>query len=711
MSHANDGPRDFEPNPAQLSNSNDQTSYGALSAKPTKLRATSSTPHASRRPQAARLRDTNQRGRGRSGEEPRVHSYEALAAPERRLASARMRLLPRAPLAASEAATSDAGAAFDDPYALLYDSGATTADTLANATTPRPQRSENVPRPPKKPDLLVFIRQTSSLRHVNAGADIPPAEVIRPKLSAKEGTPQPVVAPTSPSQSPDDETLHNPDENTPLPFSASRALTAAEADEQYELYTEQEGRRFGLLHVWILCVVIVATLILPVGMIILSYFVTPLAKAIGASTNETNNTESSGVTSLTTTGVWWAGVPAHCHREPRLLDNVQNVSAYNPGIQRQGGYLNIFCLYNNSRFLTGNLYDFLPMNLPVRLCRYVVYWSIGVESGIPLSRVPKFDVSYGLEQLRTTLDRLGTPDVKILVAVGGYPEDNLQLTFLGRHTDALTRFADWMARLTASYRLDGVAIHWKAAEPGCQGTGNEEEALRSIVAELRTTFTLKSLPGLVTVIVPADAGVAYPLVEHVIDLVDYVFIETETLRPSPPLSYDACKDVSGQILDLVQNHQNYSGNEHKFCVAMSVAPWEVEASPPTLVGQKPILLNLSTTSSYGGPPGVGRISAVCANRSPCLLNGPSSCLGIVGDSLARPLLVYLFYNKTGLYDLFSHLSAAVSATDHCALVLDLDFDDYTGLCQSLLPHTFMNRLYWALLNPGSREFFNYLPQC
>ncbi|KAH6924688.1 hypothetical protein HPB50_021829 [Hyalomma asiaticum] len=614
------------------------------------------------------------------------------------------------PTASRHAASVDT-IVFKGPGAILPDSKPMGVDALPTTDTSGTQNTEELVSPRTMPDLTLLKRQASSLEQVNAVTDIPPTEVVRPReLAANaEGTPQAAVTLQSRSWLLEDETLHHPGENNLLPrLSASAASSTGGHDEQYAFYMEQIGEGRTYLQIWVLCVLIGATLILPVGILLLSYLFTPLAKAI-AGANETNSTESFQVTDKMP-GLAEARLPSHCYQEPRLIDDVQNVSAYNVVKQRQGAKLDLYCLYNNSRFLTGSAYDFLPQNLPLSMCRYVVYWSIGVKDGRPVSRVPKFDSAYGLEQLRTTFDQLGVPDVKILVAVGGYPEDNTQLSLLSRHPDALTGFAGSMTDLITSYRLDGVAIHWVLSDPACEESGDEYFALQSIVAALRDGFARKGLSSLLTVIVPADEDVAHPLVELVIDFVDYVFIETQALRPSPPLAYDVCREVGSQVSSLVMSQRNYTGNEHKFCVTLSVAPWEVEASAPASSGQRPQLLNISSSSRFGGPPGVGSLSEICVG-TPCLLRKEDACIGIVADESVDPLFVYLFHNATILFDMFSHQSGTPNAR-RCALVVDLDYDEFAELCPFVLPNTFMRHLYWALLyNQRPNYLRNYLSKC
>ncbi|KAL1441493.1 hypothetical protein MTO96_008465 [Rhipicephalus appendiculatus] len=155
-----------------------------------------------------------------------------------------------------------------------------------------------------------------------------------------------------------------------------------------------------------------------------------------------------------------------------------------------------FCLYNNTRFSRGGIYDFLPQNLPFSLCESIVYWSFGVRDGVPISRLESFDRTYGLERLREVANKSGFPGVKILLTIGGYIEDYGQLSLLGRDTAALSRFVQRTMVLMKSHFLNGVVIHWIEGEPLCKFSGVDDgQVLGAVFWRLRRIFRLNSFPG------------------------------------------------------------------------------------------------------------------------------------------------------------------------------------------------------------------------
>ncbi|KAH7948016.1 hypothetical protein HPB52_017730 [Rhipicephalus sanguineus] len=209
--------------------------------------------------------------------------------------------------------------------------------------------------------------------------------------------------------------------------------------------------RVTYLQIWVLCVATATMLSIPLGTVILSYLLTPLrdmsdltVRHLGSTTNPM--TSSTAVPMYTfmipqnrQTVDPWYGVPQRCQAVPVVNDSTGQVNPQNSPPLPQSNLSGIFCLYNNTRFYRGGIYDFLPQNIPFALCPNIVYWSFGVRDGVPISRVESFDRNYGLEKLSEVANRSGVPDVRILLTIGGYLEDYAQLSLLGRDSAALSR--------------------------------------------------------------------------------------------------------------------------------------------------------------------------------------------------------------------------------------------------------------------------------
>ncbi|KAL3184570.1 hypothetical protein MRX96_031645 [Rhipicephalus microplus] len=118
-----------------------------------------------------------------------------------------------------------------------------------------------------------------------------------------------------------------------------------------------------------------------------------------------------------------------------------------------------FCLFRNSAVTlsrnystTGDNYDYTFEAMPFELCHNVIYWSVAIDNGNINSRMPSFDEDYGLYQLRNINDGLGYLNVKILLALGGYPEDGPHFSMLGCYSITLSRLIANVVDVTRSLR-------------------------------------------------------------------------------------------------------------------------------------------------------------------------------------------------------------------------------------------------------------------
>ncbi|KAH7948017.1 hypothetical protein HPB52_017731 [Rhipicephalus sanguineus] len=287
-------------------------------------------------------------------------------------------------------------------------------------------------------------------------------------------------------------------------------------------------------------------------------------------------------------------------------DSTGQVNPQNSPPLRQSNLSGIFCLYNNTRFYRGGIYDFLPQNIPFALCPNIVYWSFGVMDGVPISRVESFERNYGLEKLSEVANRSGVPDVRILLTMGGYLEDYAQLSLLGRDSAALSRFVHHTMALMKSHFLHGVVIHWIEGEPTCKHSAVDDgQVLRDVFLRLRRMFRLNSFSGQLAAIVSAGTTARDAVVDTILDMIDFVFIETRDEWHSVTLDYRMCRVWGTNVFNLIRSQRRYLGNEAKFCFVMSAAPLVVEAGPSPHGGHRPPFIRISNSSSYGSVPGIG----------------------------------------------------------------------------------------------------------
>ncbi|KAL3208189.1 hypothetical protein MRX96_039297 [Rhipicephalus microplus] len=154
-----------------------------------------------------------------------------------------------------------------------------------------------------------------------------------------------------------------------------------------------------------------------------------------------------------------------------------------------------------SRIAGGTTYS-LPV--PFALCPYVVYWSVGIEDGNLKSRQPSFDEQYGLHRLRKVADSFNFKALKILLALGGYPEDAPHFSRLGWDIDAMNRLMRDVVDSVDRFGLNGITVHWAEAHDGCTGT-DDITVLKTLLYSFRTWFNARRWPDImITVILEAE---------------------------------------------------------------------------------------------------------------------------------------------------------------------------------------------------------------
>ncbi|KAL3211671.1 hypothetical protein MRX96_008377 [Rhipicephalus microplus] len=150
----------------------------------------------------------------------------------------------------------------------------------------------------------------------------------------------------------------------------------------------------------------------------------------------------------------WVGIPSNCvSPSPPPHEPLQYTVGPTPTIVAAPNRSErpIFCLFDNSKVrhlrVLGYQYDYTFEMLPLALCPNVVYASVGIVDGHLRNRLPRFDQSHGLTQLRNIVNTLGYNDTRILLMLGGREQDAPHFWRLGRDPPTL----DLLMRNVADY--------------------------------------------------------------------------------------------------------------------------------------------------------------------------------------------------------------------------------------------------------------------
>ncbi|KAH7939370.1 hypothetical protein HPB52_011552 [Rhipicephalus sanguineus] len=369
----------------------------------------------------------------------------------------------------------------------------------------------------------------------------------------------------------------------------------------------------------------------------------------------------------------------------------------------------IFCLFNNTRVNPNSSYHnprwhYVFEALPFDLCTNVVYWSVGIENGDLTSRLPAFDVQYGLYKLRNVTNALNYPDTKILLTLGGYAQDAPHFSRLGRDKDVLDDLIRNVMSAAVRYGLSGVTVHWTEPSDDCRGP-KDRRVLEMLLRRLRASMDSR-LPGsLVTVIL--EPGVANERFAHdAADAVDHFFLATQHVLPTDHTNLRVfCESVTLGMHDALRRLADAlvppKLRRSQLCLTDSVLPFLLKGSldvrlrftvsPNTDVARVPV---------YWGCNRAG----VCRNDAlgySCFMHViPNVTTGAFDDwvfmtSQVNELQRRLSWTKIGL----PHVPAAPDDPPHaCVLLLDFDGDNFVDQCHSSFSrYAFANHFYFGSL--------------
>ncbi|EEC13166.1 hypothetical protein IscW_ISCW020281 [Ixodes scapularis] len=455
------------------------------------------------------------------------------------------------------------------------------------------------------------------------------------------------------------------------------------------LRNRREARRIKrtLFEMWFVCLMTLAALVIPLGLILAPY----LGYYIPAF--------DAGASTAITTPNPWTNVDESCLAQVKLSDNVHNLRADNASpATAPGGKATtaVFCLYNNSRFRKRLRWDYLPKHIPFQLCPNVIYWSMGIQGAKVISRVPEFEVRYGMWTLRATQQRYApSAPVNIHMAVGGYLEDSAHFSRLGRDSVLMTKLAVDILKKLVRHRLNGITIHWRDMQGTCGGP-RDFETLRELAESIRRLYEMNGLPYFVTIIIDTKAGVEKE--RELVNSLDLIFYETHHLNDSDAIGW--CRENEPAVQDFLSevSLNTHAGHIGKVCTVLSMG---ISTSDYTVdQSGKLDVLTSRPVSNISNVPGMAALFEMCPSGTVAMPAGPNTCEIRYHDVVppivpAQPATaVRRVYAVKALVSLIERFSFP----HPCVLVVDIDFDLYRGTCAiQNIPHH--HRLYqvWSAL--------------
>ncbi|KAL1442430.1 hypothetical protein MTO96_030808 [Rhipicephalus appendiculatus] len=239
---------------------------------------------------------------------------------------------------------------------------------------------------------------------------------------------------------------------------------------------------------------------------------------------------------------------------------------------------------------------------------------------------------------------------------------------------------------------NGVLIDWAEPEPGC-GRPEDKTTLSLLVDAIRRAYRVSGAvvgSGDIAVVISQNVTVAKEVMDLVVDRVDWLFVQTHLVAPSSLHSSHYCHAWGRAFDDLINPLRGSGFYAGKICASFSMAPFL--AVGWTLSPKGFHIKELSgATDPITGRASTTTMVNVCGNSMdpPCKVDQDGTCLTFRrrrypgnASSLA-PL--YMFHGADLIYFL---LSKANVTTKLCAVVYDLDADNFETPCPGLRAGTF-----------------------
>ncbi|KAH6934923.1 hypothetical protein HPB50_002210 [Hyalomma asiaticum] len=263
--------------------------------------------------------------------------------------------------------------------------------------------------------------------------------------------------------------------------------------------------------------------------------------------------------------------------------------------------------------------------------------------------------------------------------------------------------------MVVRHGMDGVAVHWVPPEAACRVAGRDDDllTLSTIVDAISKAFTSNTVSKMyITLLLPADHAATNPLVNVLVNVVDYVIVQTHLLQLPLVPSGKLCTDVAKNTTDFIQSLSLSPEQEKKVCSGFSLSPYKVVASP--IVGQGVHNFSYDSDSKLDGLRGRGRVSDACGNKiEPCRYALLFSDCIVVYPNAAQQHLYYMFHKADTVQSIVSHVTSQARqriAADHCAALFDLDMDNWDDriTCAGFdLPYRYLTHFHSSIQGRAS----------
>ncbi|XP_075744199.1 chitinase-3-like protein 2 [Rhipicephalus microplus] len=395
-----------------------------------------------------------------------------------------------------------------------------------------------------------------------------------------------------------------------------------------------------------------------------------------------------------------------------LTDLVHNFYPNRPSAP-PGSTQPIYCIYNVSRFRRPNGYSFLPMHLPMSLCPNIVYWSWRLSGGNMSSRAKVFDKKYGLSVIGQAARDQGS-SIDIILTIGGFPEDSAD--FHRVHDDEITqqRLIQSVYATILQYNLSGINLHWVQNDDSCERSlGDGVPRLEEFVIKLRALLAINGRSrnfSISTFVDPRDSF-QMEFFRALGNQVNITFFRMHDLAPLNDFdqfcgnSIQTFQAYIQAVTPYFRPHIRVSSRPaappphvNKLCISFSLALYARQGfsmnlpSPPQPV---------TATAGYIG------LFEVCDSQL-TFKEKVKRTPGCLARRTSGVLLNVAFVFED-VVTLRAKMSMLGPKNVSCALVYDIDFDNFRAGCYGSNDYLMLQHFYSARQNTSKFNISAFLP--
>ncbi|XP_063834196.1 probable chitinase 2 isoform X1 [Ostrinia nubilalis] len=351
----------------------------------------------------------------------------------------------------------------------------------------------------------------------------------------------------------------------------------------------------------------------------------------------------------------------------------------------------VVCYYGTWATYRTGLGKFDVDDIDPFLCTHLVYSFIGINAeGTALALDPELDVERGNFKNFTSLKEKN-PNLKTLVAVGGWNEGSANYSIMAAEPEYRQNFINTSLAMILEYNFDGLDVDWEYPNRRDTVHGEDDiENFSTLLKELREEFDNYGLLLTVAVSAVEEAAVQSYDVPSVAKYVDYIGVMTYDM-------HGAWDSVTGHNAPLFISEGESAENESTlYNVNNAVQYWLSAGCPPEKLvmgvpfyGRTFNLSDPSVNAPNSPSNGAGLAGPYTAEsgfigyNEFCYILQNESSWTVQTDNLAKVPYAFLDYNWVS-FDNVESMTAKVEYANSFNLrgimLWSIETDDFHGLC-------------------------------